>query len=233
MQLLLGKVAFDTMIFQAPFLNLYFAITGALEGLTFSQILEKTRASFHRAWFLSFMVWTPVQLINLAYVPLPLQASVVATVMMGWQTTLSLLNHYHDHGSPRNALHGNQSDQPPASSPQLEPVQSAPSPAGTAASGTSGVGGRSKLQSHLTVYGTAAAHAGDGSNWAAERAQLLVSWEAERSQQRTRLKQLIAENRSLRYQLGQLHATAGWTAPERKPTPRRATENGETEGSGG
>ena len=91
-QLLLGKVAFDTMIFQAPFLNLYFAVMGALEGLSFSQIVEKTRASFHRAWFLSFMVWTPVQLLNLHFVPLPLQASVVATVMMGW--CARALQHY-------------------------------------------------------------------------------------------------------------------------------------------
>lgn len=34
---------------QAPFLNLYFSVMGMLEGLSFQQIYEKTRASFHRA----------------------------------------------------------------------------------------------------------------------------------------------------------------------------------------
>ena len=61
-------------------MSLYFAVMGALEGLSAGEILEKTRASFHRAWALSFMVWTPVQLVNLHFVPLPVQPAVVATV---------------------------------------------------------------------------------------------------------------------------------------------------------
>jgi hypothetical protein len=77
-KVLFGKVAVDTMLFQAPFLNLYFAVMGALEGLSVSEILEKTRASFHRAWALSFLVWTPVQAINLYFVPVPFQPTVVA-----------------------------------------------------------------------------------------------------------------------------------------------------------
>jgi len=101
-KVLFGKVAVDTMLFQAPFLNLYFAVMGALEGLSVSEILEKTRASFHRAWALSFLVWTPVQAINLYFVPVPFQPTVVAAVNVGWKTTLSLLNHYHDYGSPRS-----------------------------------------------------------------------------------------------------------------------------------
>ena len=94
MRVLLGKVAVDSMLFQAPFLNLYFAVMGALEGLSPSQIAEKTRASFHRVWALSFMVWTPVQCVNLYFVPVPFQPIVVGAVNVGWKTTLSILNHY-------------------------------------------------------------------------------------------------------------------------------------------
>ena len=60
-RMLLGKVVLDTTLFQAPFLNLYFGVMGALEGLSASEIYEKTKASFHRAWALCFLVWTPVQ----------------------------------------------------------------------------------------------------------------------------------------------------------------------------
>jgi hypothetical protein len=74
---------------------------GALEGLSPSAIAEKTRASFHRVWALSFMVWTPIQAVNLYFVPVPFQPVVVSAVNVGWRTILSLLNHYHDYGSPR------------------------------------------------------------------------------------------------------------------------------------
>ena len=48
MRILAGKVVIDTMLFQAPYLNLYFASISSLEGLSGQEILEKTRASFHR-----------------------------------------------------------------------------------------------------------------------------------------------------------------------------------------
>ena len=100
-KILMSKVVLDTMMFQAPFLNLYFAVMGALEGLPLSEIYDKTKASFHRAWALSFLVWAPVQSVNLYFVPMHFQPVVVAGVNVGWKTTLSLLNHYHDYGSPR------------------------------------------------------------------------------------------------------------------------------------
>ena len=45
--------------------------------------------------------------------------------------------------------------------------------------------------------------------WAAEQAQ----WDLERSAMRTRIAQLLAENRSLRLQLGQMHAASFGTPP--------------------
>ena len=60
-QLLLAKVAADGLLFQAPFLNLYFFVMGALEGRPVREIVEKAKAAFHRAWGLSLLVWTPVQ----------------------------------------------------------------------------------------------------------------------------------------------------------------------------
>jgi len=95
LQLLLAKVTADGLLFQAPFLNLYFATMGALEGLSPSAIFDKCIEKFHRAWALSIVVWTPVQLINLWYVPHSLQPVFVAAVNVGWKTVLSLLNSSH------------------------------------------------------------------------------------------------------------------------------------------
>jgi len=92
MQLLAAKVMADCFLFQAPLLNIYFVTMGILEGLYPSQILEKTQASFHQAWALSLLIWTPVQCVNLYFVPAAFQAVVVAAVNVGWKATLSVIN---------------------------------------------------------------------------------------------------------------------------------------------
>ena len=97
-RLLLAKVAADGLFFQAPFLNLCFATMGVLEGRPLTDIYEKTKAAFHRAWGLSLLVWTPIQLLNLSLVPVALQPAVVSTVNVGWKATLSLLNAMHATG---------------------------------------------------------------------------------------------------------------------------------------
>ena len=93
-QVLAAKVVADNLLFQAPFLNLYFLMMGALEGLHPADILAKTKESFHQAWALSILVWVPVQVVNLGLVPIAYQAVVVSFVNVGWKTALSLLNHY-------------------------------------------------------------------------------------------------------------------------------------------
>ena len=97
-KLLATKVVADSLLFQAPFLTLYFGVMGALEGLSPRRIYEKTKESFHQAWALSLLVWTPVQCVNLFYVPAAWQPFVVSAVNVGWKSTLSLLNHYHARG---------------------------------------------------------------------------------------------------------------------------------------
>ena len=99
-QILAAKVAADGLFFQAPFLNLYFVVMGLLEGRSAQQILDKAKAAFHKAWALSLLVWTPVQLVNFTFIPAPFQPAVVAAVNVGWKTTLSLLN-----ASPHGATH--------------------------------------------------------------------------------------------------------------------------------
>ena len=103
-RLLIAKVVADGLFFQAPFLNLYFMTMGALEGRGPYEIYEKTKAAFHRAWGLSLLVWTPVQLLNLSLVPHAMQPAVVATVNVGWKATLSLLNAMHH----RHQMHESQ-----------------------------------------------------------------------------------------------------------------------------
>ena len=57
---------------------------------------NSTAPSSPQAWALSLLVWTPVQCVNLFYVPAAYQPAVVSAVNVGWKSTLSLLNHYHD-----------------------------------------------------------------------------------------------------------------------------------------
>lgn len=97
-RLLATKVVADSLLFQAPFLTLYFVVMGALEGLSPQKIFGKTKESFHQAWALSLLVWTPVQCVNLFYVPAAWQPAVVSAVNVGWKSTLSLLNAYHARG---------------------------------------------------------------------------------------------------------------------------------------
>jgi len=202
MRILAGKVVIDTMLFQAPYLNLYFASISSLEGLSGQEILEKTRASFHRAWALSFMVWTPVQAINLYFVPWHFQPVIVAGVNVGWATLLSLLNHYHDYGSPRVV---------PA------PLQAAEG-TGEQSDSAGGVASRG-VASRITQQKRQPIPPDVQRAWAAEQA----AWELERSQLRTRIAQLLAENRSLRQQLGQIHA-ASFAVPTRGEQPTNAQQ---------
>lgn len=99
-QVLAAKVVADNLLFQAPFLNLYFVMMGALEGLHPVHILAKTKESFHQAWALSILVWVPVQVVNLGLVPIAYQAVLVSLVNVGWKTALSLLNHYDMYHAP-------------------------------------------------------------------------------------------------------------------------------------
>jgi len=81
---------------------------GLLEGQTLAKTFEKTKESFHRAWALSLLVWTPVQCVNLFYVPATWQPFVVSAVNVGWKSTLSLLNQHHparDHHPSANERH--------------------------------------------------------------------------------------------------------------------------------
>ena len=179
-------------------LTLYFGVMGLLEGLSFEKTFEKTKESFHQAWALSLLVWTPVQLLNLHFVPLALQPTVVATVNVGWQTTLSVLNHYHEYG----ALSGRAASVVEAAHPPAPPP---PRPSG-----------------HVTSRGSAGGPAPtDAAGF--QQAQLApppAGWEIERARLRARVSQLLAENKELKFQLGQMHAAAyGAPAPPTHEAP--------------
>mmetsp|Transcript_27318 Transcript_27318/g.58845 ORF Transcript_27318/g.58845 Transcript_27318/m.58845 type:complete len:155 (-) Transcript_27318:131-595(-) len=80
-------------------LHAYFMTIGVLEGRSPRDIFENAQANFHRVWGLSFVVWTPLQMLNFHFVPLHFQALFVSVVNVGWKTTLSLINHYHEYGT--------------------------------------------------------------------------------------------------------------------------------------
>eukprot|EP00965_Chrysotila_dentata_P040602 1346797-Pleurochrysis_carterae.AAC.2 len=55
-------------------------------------MLRRTLDETERAWALSLLIWTPVQCVNLYFVPAAFQAVVVAAVNVGWKATLSVIN---------------------------------------------------------------------------------------------------------------------------------------------
>lgn len=93
------KVMVDNLFFQPPFLTLYFLVMGALEGLSFSKVYDKTRQNFHDAWGLAVMVWVPVQAVNFWFMPVFLQAPFTQLVNMAWKVGLSVFYHSRDHGA--------------------------------------------------------------------------------------------------------------------------------------
>lgn len=86
-----AKVMADGMVANPIFLHAYFATIGLLEGRRPREILDHTKAQFHRAWGLALVVWTPVQIINFSVLPVHFQAAFVSVVNVGWKMTLSLV----------------------------------------------------------------------------------------------------------------------------------------------
>uniref|UniRef100_A0A7S4BIE3 Uncharacterized protein n=1 Tax=Chrysotila carterae TaxID=13221 RepID=A0A7S4BIE3_CHRCT len=99
-RILAAKVVADSLLASPLMLHAYFVSIGMLEGRAWNDILEMAQVNFHRAWGLSLVVWTPVQLLNFHFVPVHFQAAFVSMVNVGWKMTLSLINHYHDYGTP-------------------------------------------------------------------------------------------------------------------------------------
>ena len=68
----------------------------------FSHMSHAIFQAFHRSWAWSILICTPVQLVNLHFVPTLVQPLAVGSLLgLGWYSVLSLLSHYHEYGSPR------------------------------------------------------------------------------------------------------------------------------------
>mmetsp|Transcript_22060 Transcript_22060/g.66272 ORF Transcript_22060/g.66272 Transcript_22060/m.66272 type:complete len:442 (+) Transcript_22060:71-1396(+) len=110
------KVMVENLFFQPPFLTLYFMVMGALEGISFSKVYDKTRQNFHDTWGLAMMVWVPVQAVNFWFLPVYLQASFTQLVNMVWKVGLSLFYHSRDRSRDhelRVATEGAAAEAPP------------------------------------------------------------------------------------------------------------------------
>lgn len=89
------KLTMDTFVFDPLYLSLFFAVTGALEGHSPSQIGNKLCDELLRTWLVDISVWTPIQTINFRYVPVLYQALVVQSCNIGWNAYLSFVQHHH------------------------------------------------------------------------------------------------------------------------------------------
>jgi len=102
---MLAKVFADTAVFNPPLLVVYYAATGVLEGKTAEKIKEKVENSWLDAYLAACMFWPFVQILNFRLIPAAMQANVVNTVGIGWQSYLSYSNHVREYEYNKTVPH--------------------------------------------------------------------------------------------------------------------------------
>ncbi|KAI9099317.1 hypothetical protein DFS34DRAFT_63740 [Phlyctochytrium arcticum] len=87
------KVGADMVIFDPPYLGLFFISTHLLGGHSFASGIEQMKREVLPTYAVDVAVWTPVQLANFRWVPVLYQPVVVNTVNVGWNAYLSYVKH--------------------------------------------------------------------------------------------------------------------------------------------
>ncbi|XP_051692818.1 peroxisomal membrane protein 2 isoform X1 [Oryctolagus cuniculus] len=85
------RLLLDRLLFAPAFLLLFFLVMNFLEGKDVSTFAAKTRSSFWRALLMNWKVWTPLQFININYVPLQLRVLFANLVALFWYAYLASL----------------------------------------------------------------------------------------------------------------------------------------------
>ncbi|XP_032127277.1 peroxisomal membrane protein 2 [Sapajus apella] len=87
----LKRLLLDRLIFTPAFLMLFFLIMNFLEGKDASAFATKMRGGFWPALKMNWRVWTPVQFINVNYVPLQFRVLFASLMALFWYAYLASL----------------------------------------------------------------------------------------------------------------------------------------------
>ncbi|KAL7414850.1 hypothetical protein BDY24DRAFT_440309 [Mrakia frigida] len=85
-----AKVGLDQFVFAPVVLSTFFTAMGLMEGKKFPDIQEKLKADLVPTLKTNWMVFIPVQAVNMSLVPLPLRLLTINCVNIPWNTYLSI-----------------------------------------------------------------------------------------------------------------------------------------------
>uniref|UniRef100_A0A8C3WLR4 Peroxisomal membrane protein 2 n=1 Tax=Catagonus wagneri TaxID=51154 RepID=A0A8C3WLR4_9CETA len=85
------RLLLDRLFFAPAFLLLFFLIMNFLEGKDFATFVAKMKRGFWPALQMNWRVWTPVQFINVNYVPLQFRVLFANVVALFWYAYLASL----------------------------------------------------------------------------------------------------------------------------------------------
>lgn len=88
-----AKVAADQLIFEPPYLLLFFSLTSIMEGHTLHQIRSKLKQDYLSTFIVDCQVWPFAQVLNFRFVNPLYQSLVVNGVCVGWNAYLSFVKH--------------------------------------------------------------------------------------------------------------------------------------------
>ncbi|KAJ8263678.1 hypothetical protein COCON_G00161350 [Conger conger] len=83
------RLLLDRLVFAPAFLLLFFFIMNVLEGRTISAFQGKVRAGYWTALKMNWKVWTPIQFININYVPVQFRVLFANMVALFWYAYLA------------------------------------------------------------------------------------------------------------------------------------------------
>ena len=88
-----SKVLADQIIFSPLYLLVFFYTTGVMRGQTLPECTAHVREVFWPSFLADCAVWPAVQVINFAFVPVPLQPIYVNVLNVFWNAFLSFMAH--------------------------------------------------------------------------------------------------------------------------------------------
>ncbi|ERE75910.1 peroxisomal membrane protein 2 [Cricetulus griseus] len=85
------RLLLDRLLFAPTFLLLFFLIMNLLEGKDVSAFASKMRSGFWPALQMNWRMWTPLQFININYVPLQFRVLFANMAALFWYAYLASL----------------------------------------------------------------------------------------------------------------------------------------------
>ncbi|RKP16554.1 hypothetical protein ROZALSC1DRAFT_17446 [Rozella allomycis CSF55] len=93
--IIITKAIVDATVFDPIYLSVFYLSSTLAERKSFKEAKEKLMHEFGFTYLVDISLWTPVQLANFRFVPVPFQALVVQSVNLFWNAFLSYTQHEH------------------------------------------------------------------------------------------------------------------------------------------